>query len=113
MGVEEIRNGFEDLVVNIGTVAPNSSTPFKFNYTGSIPIWGVQAACGCTSTKVDEEGRSITGFYNAASNATSVNKSITVFFDDGQEMYIRDAHKNASVNPNKLKILLSIVGEVK
>ncbi len=111
MKIEEIRKGFDKLVANVGEVAPSSSTPFSFDYSGTVPIWGVTAACGCTNVRV-EDG-SIIGTYNAGTSPGTINKSITVFFDDGQDMYTRDERKNATMNPNKLKILLTVIGEIK
>ena len=97
MTIEEMSESFGSIVFNVGSVRPNSSTPFKFEYNGNVPIWGVTAACGCTAVEVIDGG--VVGTYNASSSPGVVDKKITVYFDDGEDMYIRNDKKIATINP--------------
>ncbi len=109
MTVEQMREAFDAIVINIGNVKPNSSTPFRFEYRGEKPLWGVQASCGCTSVEVTDDA--VIGVYNAGVSG-DVNKTITAYFDDGQDMYIRNDKKVVSLNPKKAKITLTIIGNI-
>lgn len=104
-----MRNSFDSIVTNLGKVKVNSNTPFSFKYNGTVPIWAVTASCGCTAVEV--AGEAVVGTFNASSNPGVVDKKITVYFDDGEDMYIRNDKKIATLNPKKAKLTLSIVGE--
>lgn len=109
MTVEDMRNSFDSIVTNLGKVKVNSNTPFSFKYIGTVPIHSISPSCGCTSVGVEEGA--VVGTFNASSNPGVIDKKITVYFDDGEDMHIISDKKVSTLNPKKAKLTLSIVGE--
>lgn len=115
----EIRNAFESVIFKFKG-KPGDEIPFEFTYNGELDIQSIQPGCGCTEARV--ENNKIVGHlkldpletYNPNENETSrsVQKSITVYFHDGQEWYTADQNKVRKANSNKLSAVVTIAGVV-
>ena len=115
MEISKIREGFDQLVNNLGKVKNDSTTKFSFTYTGPVPIFGIEPGCGCTNVKQHQgviEGEYSSGKWNEESLPQQFNKTITVYFNDGNDLYKVSSDGVVSKNSDKLKVVLSITGEI-
>lgn len=101
---------------------PGDEVHFTFTYNGDLPIQAVEPGCsGCTTLKcVDNKIEGVLtldpkeAYVNLPDDVTStpVNKSIRVWFEDGEDWYVISSEKQRSQNPRKITIPLYLSGQV-
>ena len=100
---------------------PEEGVSFEFKYSGDTPILALEPGCtACTSLECD--GETIKGIltldskekYTAALGvqAAPINKSIQVWFDDGEDWYTIGDNFQRHPNPKKISIPLFLSGQV-
>lgn len=125
----QLRKSFDKLKVEFNT-GLKTRIPFEFNYSGDLPIHSIELGCGCTHGELID-GAKIKGYLqiydkdyykpspvdptnpdSPLNPIVKVEKTITVFFDDGQPWFVINDKKHRNANPEKLKIVLRISGYV-
>lgn len=80
-----VSKSFDTTRFDFGTANPDQQVSFEFNYTGEIPIFGVQAGCtSCTELKV--EGNKIRGIITLP-NAVYWNTQAAQYIEDEKGMF--------------------------
>ena len=100
---------------------PEEEINFEFTYNGETPIQAVEPGCTpCTTLTCD--GTKITGVlkldpkekFTAANGipAAPVNKSISVWFEDGEDWFVIGDNMQKFPNPKKISVPLFLSGQV-
>lgn len=119
--VKQLMESF-DTAVFVFHGKPEQEIPYEFTYNGDMPIQCIQLGCGCTSGKV--EGNKIKGVLKldpksaylksvvGTSNQVMTSKSVTVYFNDGQDFFSIDDDMVRRPNTDKISVGLTIQGVI-